>query len=149
MTLKPKMLKLLKFKPAAAIICILAFWGACVHRTLTIRTPEKSPACQVYLDGEYAGDTPYTEEFVFYGTREVMLKGPDGELTVIDVPLRRPWHQYFPVDFFSEILYPGTAEHSIEVTLLPAEKETPDLDALRKRADAYRTEFRRKADADK
>lgn len=124
--------------------------GGCVERKLLIRsTPSGAP---VWLDEQLVGKTPLDHPFKHYGHRRLRV-GPlrdehdvvthqEKELTV---RVAAPWYEVFPIDFFSEVLWPGTLvdEHTVEVTL-----EAPPADAgghgeeaaerLIKKAEAFR-----------
>ncbi len=133
-----------KFIIISTAICILPTLGGCVHRRFHIRSsPEGAP---VWVDEQYAGTTPLELGFTHYGARRVRI-GPvrDEEGAVkyrsseTVFRLNVPWYQRFPLDFFSEVLWPGTIEdiHTLSVDLDPAEElrnaddEQRALDALR------------------
>ena len=79
------------------------------------------------------GRTPAQIRFEHYGTYEVLLHPARSEGEEIyasvarEVTLRAPWYQWFPLDIFSEYLWPFTIEdiHRVEIfppTLDPAER---------------------------
>ncbi len=94
------------------IICLLSFtvFSGCVLRTLTINS-EPSGAT-VYVDNNPVGETPVTIPFTYYGTRKITLEKTDAdgkllyERKIIFEKLSTPIYQYFPLDFFSEIVLP-------------------------------------------
>lgn len=94
------------------IIFLLGFtvFSGCVLRTLTINS-EPSGAT-VYLDNTPIGETPVTIPFTYYGTRKITLEKTDAdgkliyERKIIFEKLSTPVYQYFPLDFFSEIVLP-------------------------------------------
>ena len=106
----------------------------CVERSLLIRT--EPAGARVFLNGQDKGITPAKIPFDFYGTWDLQIRMEENELRGSrslkpireKVRLSRPWHQVFPLDFFSEILWPGTisVEHVLDYTFEPQ-----DLDALR------------------
>mgnify|MGYP002634039193 CR=1 FL=1 len=102
------------------------FLAGCVERALLIRS---DPAgARVFLDGKDVGSTPARVPFDHYGTREVMVRweptergeGPAYAPETRLVPVSAPWYQWFPVDLFSEFVWPGTIvdERVIEFTLV-------------------------------
>lgn len=102
----------LKQKFGFIIIFLLGFtvFSGCVLRTLTINS-EPSGAT-VYLDNTPIGETPVTIPFTYYGTRKITLEKTDAdgkliyERKIIFEKLSTPVYQYFPLDFFSEIVLP-------------------------------------------
>ena len=66
----------------------------------------------VYLDNELIGESPVTVPFTYYGTRKIMIekKDEDGALThertIVYEKIKAPVYEVFPLDFFSEILWP-------------------------------------------
>jgi len=99
-------------------------FSGCVIRSLTIRSePTGAP---VYLDEREVGRTPVTVEFDHYGTREVRV-GPVADekeritygeqVEMVKTPV--PWYEYFPLDFFSELIIPWTIrdQHVVDVKL--------------------------------
>lgn len=95
----------------------------CTERLLEIRS---TPPAAVYIDGELRGETPHTERYVYYGTREIVLArtGYRSYRKLLD--LNAPWWQVFPFDFFTDVLIPFTFtdRETLEVEL---EKEPPEL----------------------
>ena len=51
-------------------VLALPFAVGCTKRLLEIRS---TPPAAVYIDGELRGETPHTERYVYYGTREIVL----------------------------------------------------------------------------
>lgn len=116
----------------------------CVERRLYVRSDP--PGAEVYIDGEYIGDTraddhidgPLYTEFLFYGTREYTVRKPGYQTVSGRIELETPWYEYPPVDFFSEVLipYPIVDEHEVHVKLEKA--EPADVEGLYRRALNYR-----------
>jgi len=102
----------------------------CVERYMVIRSePAGAP---VWVDEVRIGQTPLTHPFHHYGTRRVRV-GPVrdeggaiayGEAERL-VEISPPWYEKFPLDFFSEVLYPWTLldEHTVEFELLPPSEQ--------------------------
>ena len=125
---------------AAALLGLL-FATGCVEREL--RVESEPSGADVWIDGRLAGKTPLVEPFIFYGTRGLELRH-DGCTPVRQaVPIRAPWYQIIPLDFFFEHLWPGTLRDVIEVkiTLETAKEEDPDT--LIERAKKWREEAER------
>jgi len=101
----------------------------CVERTITIRSDP--PAAHVYFEGKEIGQTPMTVSFVHHGTRQVTLFKPGYEKLHAMEEIKAPWFQWFPIDFFTEVLWPWTLkeEHLLEYKLEPA-KEVPTKELL-------------------
>jgi len=66
----------------------------------------------VYIDNKLIGESPVTMPFTFYGTRKIMIerKDEDGvlthERTIAFEKIKAPVYEIFPLDFFSEIVWP-------------------------------------------
>ncbi len=92
------------------IATIFAFSG-CVTRSLTVNTNPSNAL--VYIDNKLIGESPVTVPFTFYGTRKIMIekKDEDGKLThertIAFEKIEAPVYEVFPLDFFSELLWPG------------------------------------------
>ena len=123
-----------RFIPLLLLILLAPLLSGCVERSLLIRTDPQG--ARVFLNGQDKGVTPAKIPFDFYGTWDLQIRMEENELRGSrslkpireKVRLSRPWHQVFPLDFFSEILWPGTisVEHVLDYTFEPQ-----DLDALR------------------
>lgn len=107
----------------------MAFTFGCVEKKILVRTePEDVP---VHIDDEHVGRSPVEQKFKFYGRRLIRV-GPvknesgkvlydETERIVETVP---PWYEFFPIDFFFEVIWPGTLvdTHKFTVHLAPAGK---------------------------
>lgn len=135
-----------------AVLTLLPLVAGCVERKMMIRS--QPAGAWVWVDEEPVGKTPVALPFKHYGRRTVRV-GPitDEEGNVQYVATERmmetapPWYQLFPVDFFSEVLWPGTLvdEQEIEIHLPPAEERHTlrGLEAAREvrdEAEKYRRE---------
>ena len=136
------------------IICLLSFtvFSGCVLRTLTINS-EPSGAT-VYLDNTPIGETPVTIPFTYYGTRKITLEKTDAdgkliyERKIIFEKLSTPVYQYFPLDFFSEIVLPMDIkdEHFFTYRLDPLSQ--PPTAEIQKNVIKNAEELRGKLEAD-
>jgi len=77
----------------------------CVERKLTINTNPSGAV--VLLNDEEVGVSPVTVPFNWYGNYNVTIRKPGCEMLQTHRKLAPPWYDYFPFDFFAEILYPG------------------------------------------
>jgi hypothetical protein len=91
------------------VTAVFAFSG-CVTRSITVKTNPSNAL--VYIDDELIGESPVSMPFTFYGTRKVMLerKDEDGvlthERTIAFEKIKAPVYEIFPLDFFSELVWP-------------------------------------------
>ena len=102
-------------------LLVLPFVGVgCVERLLVIRS--QPAGAEVWIDGEKRGETPHTEHYAYYGTREVTLvkKGYRSHRQSVD--LASPWWQIFPFDLITDVLIPVTITDRVDLEV-PLEKE--------------------------
>ncbi|MBX3467626.1 MAG: PEGA domain-containing protein [Planctomycetes bacterium] len=126
-------------KPSVLLLLLLVALGApgCVERQLVIETDP--PGAELFVDGREVGTTaagqPVRVTFEAYGTRTVVARRRGHAPVRRDVTLDPPWWQLFPIDVFTDLLWPGTLrdEHRLELTLTP--RPAPDEpEALEARA---------------
>lgn len=115
-------------RASAVLLSVAALCAAvgCVERTLLIRSePAGAP---VWVDEQYVGETPFEYPFAHYGVRRLRvgpLRDENDKLAFEEVErealVEAPWYETFPLDFFAEVLYPGTLrdEHLLPVFELP------------------------------
>ena len=82
----------------------------CVERNLTIVTEPQEAV--VWLNDEEIGVTPVTVNFNWYGDYNIRIEKPGYDILNTHQLLERPAHDRFPLDFFAEVLWPGTIEDS-------------------------------------
>ncbi len=89
----------------------------------------------VWVDERYVGLTPVDVEFYHYGNRRIRVGPIRNEKNKIIYQsseaifrLKPPWYQRFPLDFFSEVLWPFTItdQHHYIAELAAAEKLDED-----------------------
>jgi len=102
------MLNIKYLSGCAIIVCFVMFLAGCVERKLTIVT--EPPAAIVWLNDEEIGVTPVTVNFNWYGDYTVRIEKPGYEILNTHQLLKRPAHDVFPLDFFAQVLWPGTIE---------------------------------------
>ncbi len=78
----------------------------CVERKMTIKS--EPPGARLYLDYKIQGQTPETLPFSHYGSRDVRLEKPGYRTKQQSIVLETPLHSTFPINFFTELLYPFT-----------------------------------------
>lgn len=101
-------------KQAVLIFVVLGvlFLAGCVERQLTIRT---DPAdALVILNDEQIGLSPVTVSFNWYGDYKVRITKEGYETLKTHRKLSGPWYDYFPFDFFAQILNPKRIVDSYE-----------------------------------
>ena len=101
----------------AVVAATLMVLPGCVERLLQIRSDP--PGAEVTVNGEPAGVTPLDHRFTFYGTFEVTLRARGHRSLHRLEPVRPPWYEFFPLDFFAENLTPFriTDAHLLEYRL--------------------------------
>ncbi len=70
------------------------------------------PGAMVYVDDNPVGESPITVPFTYYGTRKITIEKVDAQnrllykRMIVFEEIKAPMYQYFPLDFFSEVLLP-------------------------------------------
>jgi len=92
------------------LVAIIFAFSGCVTRSLTVETNPSNAL--VYLDNKLIGESPVTVPFTYYGTRKILIekKDEDGvlthERTIEFEKIKAPVYEVFPLDLFSELLWP-------------------------------------------
>jgi hypothetical protein len=122
------------------LVALAATESGCVNRRMTIRT--NPPGALVEVDGERLGLTPVSTDFLYYGTREITLSAPGYETLTVPQPVRPPWYQVFPFEFFSDNLLPFriTNRHEFVYQLRPRDPQLDVEDRLLDRARGFRSQ---------
>ena len=108
------MIKNIKYFSFLAIVAIIFVSAGCVTRTITVKTNPGNAL--VYIDGKLAGESPVSIPFTYYGTRKIMIERRDGdgrlthERTIVFEKIKAPLYQWFPLDFFTDVLWPREIE---------------------------------------
>lgn len=129
----------LPLRLALAVLAISCFGQmGCVHRRVTIRSDP--PGALVLIDGHEKGFTPYSMDFTYYGTREIQLVKPGYETLTVMQKVPKPWYQVFPIEFFSDNLWPfrATDRNNFHYRMQP--RQIAPVDELLDRANGLRTE---------
>lgn len=107
-----------------------------------LRVSSEPSQAEVRLDGERVGTTPCFVPFEHYGTRRLTVYLPGYRTYSERVELTPPWYGRFPLDVFSEVLFPFGWRDIREVHVPLATGGDlllePDLPAILRRADALR-----------
>jgi hypothetical protein len=102
--------------------------SGCVERKLTINT--NPSGALVLLNDEEIGVSPATVPFNWYGDYNVTIRKAGCETLQTHKKLSSPWYDYFPFDFFAEILYLGRIVDSYEWSFDLAPKKEIDRNEL-------------------
>lgn len=94
-------------------LVLIGFCG-CVERKLTINTMPDDAV--VVLNDEEIGESPVTVNFNWYGDYRVKISKEGYETLNTHRRLKGPWYDYFPFDFFAEIIIPNRIVDSYEWT---------------------------------
>ncbi len=124
-----------KFEKGIALLGLTVLIGcsvACVRRTITITTDP--PNARVFLNDQEIGRSEVTTDFLWYGDYGVTIRQEDYETLQTNWPIKAPWYQWVPFDFFTEVLWPGQLHdrHTRHFVLEPA--KVPSQDELISRA---------------
>ena len=94
------------------VVCLCL--SGCVERKLTIKTnPEDA---LVILNDEEIGISPVTVNFNWYGDYYVRIKKEGYDTLNTHRELKGPWYDYFPFDFFAQIVNPNRIVDTYEWT---------------------------------
>jgi len=106
------------------VACLVA--TGCVQRRMTIRS--NPPGALVYVDDYQVGTTPVSTDFIYYGTRKIRLVKDGYETLTVRQPFPLPWYQVFPLDFFSENLWPAEIrdERVVDLAMTPMAATPPE-----------------------
>ena len=104
----------------------------CVRRTITITT--EPPSALVFLNDQEIGRSEVTTDFLWYGDYDVAIRHEGYETLQTHWDIKPPWYQVMPLDFFTEVLWPGHLHdtHSRHFVLEP--RELPTSDEVTRRA---------------
>jgi len=102
--------------------------AGCVERRLTINT--NPSGAQVLLNDEDIGVSPVTTSFKWYGDYNIMIRKAGCETLNTHQKLNPPWYDYFPFDFFAQVLYPGRIVDSYQWSFELKPSTEPSRDKL-------------------
>lgn len=114
-------------------------WSGCVERQLTIRTEPEG--ARITLNDEQIGRSPVTVSFNWYGDYWVRATKEGYATLETNRELKAPWHDWFPLDFFAQVLYPGRIVDSTEWTFELAPRQDPTREELIEQAETIRSQL--------
>jgi hypothetical protein len=126
------------------IILILLLFASlllagCVERRLTINTQPQGAL--VVLNDEEIGVSPVTASFEWYGDYWIRISKEGYETLDTHRKLKAPWYDYFPFDFFAQIIYPGRIVKSYEWTFELAPQKQPTTEELLQNAEKLKEQL--------
>ncbi len=119
---------------------LAAVLAGCVERKLTINTEPQGAI--ITLNDQQIGTSPVTVSFNWYGNYQVRVQKDGYETLDTSRQLKAPLHDWPPLDFFAEIVYPGVIVDSYEWSFDLAPKQYPTRTELIENAQALRDEVR-------
>jgi hypothetical protein len=129
---------------ALALLSVSAIaLGGCVERRLTINTTPQGAT--VVLNDQEIGTSPVTVPFNWYGDYWVRISKDGYETLDTHHKLKAPLHDYFPLDFFAQVLYPGRIVDSYEWSFELAFKKYPARDTLIENAQSLRNQLEQRS----
>ena len=118
------------FALIAVCLIVILFLGGCVERKLTINTEPQGAI--VVLNDEEIGISPVTVSFEWYGDYNVRISKEGFETLKTHRKFKRPWYDYFPFDFFAQLIIPKRIADSYEWTFeLAPKREIPREELIR------------------
>jgi hypothetical protein len=95
-----------------ALLLVGAIWSCltgCVERRMTIRTNvDDQGGALAIINNREVGYTPVSTGFTYYADREIKLIKDGYETVTLVQPIRAPWWDSLPLEFFTENLLPMT-----------------------------------------
>jgi len=113
--------------------------AGCVERELTINTEPEGAL--ITLNDEQIGESPVTVSFNWYGDYWVRATKEGYATLETNRELEAPWYDWFPLDFFAQVLYPGRIVDSTEWTFELAPRQDPTREELINQAETLRTQL--------
>jgi len=111
----------------------------CVERRLTINT--KPQGALVVLNDEEIGESPVTVPFNWYGDYDVRISKEGFQTLKTHRPLKGPWYDKFPFDFFA-LLNPKRTVDSYEWTFELPPLQQPTREELIQKAEELKKQIR-------
>jgi len=126
-------------KHSLFVLCVaIVIFAGCVERRLTINTQPQGAL--VVLNDEEIGTSPVTVPFNWYGDYNVRISKEGFATLKTHRPLKGPWYDKFPFDFFA-LLNPKRTVDSYEWTFDLAPLQQPSREELIQKADTLKKQF--------
>ena len=120
----------------AAVVLTVVLACGCVRRTLTITTDP--PNAHVFLNDHEIGVSDVTTDFTWYGDYDVVIRKEGYETLHTNWKMDAPWYQWIPIDFFTEVMWPGEFHDQRSQHFVLAVATTPETEELVERARVVR-----------
>ena len=120
-------------------LIVSLFLVGCVERKLTINTEPQGAL--VMLNDEEIGTSPVTVPFEWYGDYWVRISKQGYETLNTHRPLKGPWYDGFPFDFFAQIISPDRIVDSYEWTFELEPKKQISREELIQNAEKLRKQL--------
>jgi len=114
--------------------------AGCVERKLTINTEPQGAL--VILNDEEIGTSPVTVSFEWYGDYWIRISKDGYENLNTHRPLKGPWYDSFPFDFFAEIISSDRVIDSYEWSFTLEPKKQISRDELIQAAEKLKKDLR-------
>jgi hypothetical protein len=114
--------------------------AGCVERKLTINTEPQG--AKVILNDEEVGNSPVTVGFNWYGDYAVRISKDGYETLDTHRKLKAPYYDYFPFDFFAQILNPNRIVDSYKWTFELSPPQQPTRDQLIQNAEELKKQLK-------
>lgn len=109
----------------AGLMVFISVTG-CVRRTLTITT--EPPNALIFLNDQEIGRSKVSIDFLWYGDYDVVIRKEGFKTLNTHWEINPPWFQLIPIDFFTEVLWPGHFhdQHSNHFVLEPMSRPSTE-----------------------
>lgn len=116
----------------------------CVRRTIQLTTEPNNAL--VFLNDQEIGRSEVSTDFLWYGDYDVVIRKEGYKTLKTNWKLTRPWYQYVPFDFITEVLWAGRI-HDVHVRHFELEEQQlPTEEELIERAEQTRAQTRSPSD---
>jgi hypothetical protein len=106
----------------------LTLTSGCVERRFVVETDP--PGAMVQVNGRPLGITPVDGRFDYYGTYHFTIIHEDTGTLQVDQKVPAPVYEYFPIDFFTENLWPFHVQDVRHFRYNLPPKSQPNTDQL-------------------
>lgn len=94
---------------------------------MTITT--EPPNALIFLNDQEVGRSALTTDFLWYGDYDVVIRKEGYQTLSTNWQIKPPWYEMIPIDFFTEVLWPGRIHDRREqhFVLEPAKTATTEV----------------------